>query len=57
VGQKARLECDPEGNQAIIVHWSKNGSRIQPKKSANFKVKTLCKKQSKTQGKQFADKD
>jgi hypothetical protein len=47
VGQKASLECDPEGDQPIIVNWSKKGARIQPKKPANLKVKTYCKKLSK----------
>ena len=56
VGQKASLKCDPEGDQPIIVYWSKNGSRIHPKKHTNFKVKTYCKKQSKTLEK-VADKD
>jgi hypothetical protein len=50
VGQKASLECDPEGDQPIIVHWSKNGSRIHPKKHANLKVKIFARKRRKKQG-------
>ena len=38
VGEKAVLECDPEGDKPITVNWSANGSTIYPEQHRDLEV-------------------
>ena len=40
-GQKAVLECDPQGDQPITVSWTRHGSAITSEQQKYFKVNKL----------------
>ena len=41
VGQRAVLECDPQGDQPITVTWTRHGSPITREQQKYFKVNKL----------------